>query len=280
MESGVLYLVATPIGNLEDITARALRILREADWVACEDTRHTQKLLRRYGIRTKTISYYQHVERARSEKIVGLLREGKSVALVSDAGMPGVSDPGVVLVRAAIAAGIQVVPIPGPTALIAALAASGLPTQSFAFEGFLPPKQGARRFRLEELKNEKRTLIFYEAPHRLQETLIDLDEIFGPRRAAVARELTKIHEEFVRATLHELRAIFAARPAIKGEIVLIVEGGTGPATLSTLLSPEEEARKLMAEKGLSLKEAAKQIARQRGLQSRALYQRLLRRPVS
>lgn len=278
MGMGVLYVVATPIGNLEDMSARAAKILREVDWIACEDTRHTRKLLRHYGIKTKTVSYHEHIERARSEKIVEQLNQGKNVALVSDAGMPGVSDPGEILVRAAIAAGGRVVPIPGPSALITALAASGLPTERFAFEGFLPPKSGARRFRLQELKSENRTLLFYEAPHRLLETLLEMEEILGSRRGVVVRELTKIHEEFVRAPLHDLRAIFAARPSIKGEIVLIVEGATGPAAVVSNLAPEEEARKVMADEGLSLKEAAKQVARRRGLQSRALYQRLIGRP--
>src|ERR1700674_2230174 len=199
--TGCLYLVATPIGNLEDITMRAIRILKEADLIACEDTRQTQKLLNHYGIRKEMVSYHEHNELTRSPELVIELEQGAQIALVSDAGTPGISDPGHRLVTLCLRHHIPVVPIPGPSALVAALAASGLPSDEFLFIGFLPARAGARRKALEALKSEPRALVLYEAPHRLAETLSDAADILGARHAVVAREVTKIHEEFLRGTL-------------------------------------------------------------------------------
>src|SRR5712692_3035014 len=203
--SGCLYLVATPIGNLEDITLRAVRILKEADLIACEDTRQTQKLLNHYGIRKEMVSYHEHNELTRSPELVIELEQGARIALVSDAGTPGISDPGHRLVTLCLRHHISVVPIPGPSAFVAALAASGMPTEEFLFVGFLPPRTGARRKKLDALRAEPRALVLYEAPHRLAETLSDATDILGSRHAVVAREVTKIHEEFLRGSLAELR---------------------------------------------------------------------------
>ncbi len=221
---GTLYLVATPIGNLGDITHRAVQVLREADVVACEDTRTTKILLNAYDIHPPTlVSYFSHNELRRIPELIAQLQEGKTVALVTDAGTPGISDPAERLVAAAVAAGITITPIPGPAAVIAAVIASGLSTRRFVFEGFLPVKKG-RQTHLRSLVAEPRTLVFYESPHRLVATLEDLQEHLGDRRAAVARELTKIHEEFVRGRLSEVLAVFRARPSIKGECVIVVAG--------------------------------------------------------
>src|SRR5580704_2928425 len=221
-----LYLVATPIGNLGDITLRALDVLRRADRIACEDTRQTQKLLNHFGIATPTESCHEHNERERTAALIEALKAGARVAVVSDAGMPGISDPGSWLTRAAIAAGIPVVPIPGANAALSALVASGLPVQEFHFLGFLPEKAGARRTRIEELaaRAEKGTLVFYEAPHRILDTLADFAAVFGPGlRVVVARELTKVHEEFLRGTVADVRRELAARDRVRGEITLLVE---------------------------------------------------------
>src|SRR6266852_5445816 len=196
--SGTLYLVATPIGNLEDITHRAVRILREVDLIACEDTRHTRRLLDHYGIARPVTSYHEHNETARAEELVARLAAGTNLALVSDAGMPLVSDPGYRVVAAAVRAGIPVVPVPGASALVAALAASGLPTDSFYFVGFLSAKSGQRARALEAVRDQTATLVFYEAPHRILDALEDVERILGPRQVVVARELTKVHEEFLR----------------------------------------------------------------------------------
>ena len=200
-----LYLVGTPIGNLEDITLRALRVLREADLIACEDTRHTQKLLNHYGITSRVTSYHEHNEQARAAELVRKMEQGTRIALVTDAGMPGISDPGFRLISLAIEHGIPVIPIPGPSAFLAALAASGLPTDSFRFHGFLPSKRGQRRQILESIKSSPQTEVFYEAPHRMTETMEDIVEVLGAnRQIVIARELTKIHEEFLRGTAGEL----------------------------------------------------------------------------
>ena len=222
---GILYLVATPVGNLEDISLRALRILKEVDLIACEDTRHTAKLLTHYGIRTPSQSYHKFNEESRAQQLVQMLREGKNIALVSDSGTPLVSDPGYELVSSCRREGIQVIPIPGPSAAIAALIASGLPADSFCFSGFLPSKGSLRKRRLEELAGLPVTLILYEAPHRLLSSLEDMAAILGPRRATVARELTKIHEELLHGTLPELLNLLQARDRIKGEITLVIERG-------------------------------------------------------
>jgi len=227
--SGTLYIVPTPIGNLEDITLRALRTLQEVDLIACEDTRVTARLLQHYHIHTPRTSYHEHNERKKTPWLIEQLKQGKNIALVSDAGTPGISDPGYPLIRACIEAEIPIEPLPGPTAFVPALVASGLPTHRFAFEGFLPAKKG-RKKRLNALKEEERTLIFYESPHRLVKTLETFVTVFGPDRpAAVVRELTKKHEEIRRGTLSELYSYFAGKSRIRGEIVLIVGGIDAPS---------------------------------------------------
>jgi len=269
-----LYLVATPIGNLEDITYRAVRILSEADLIACEDTRQTRKLLDHYGIARPTVSYHEHNEMERAAELVEQLRAGATVALVSDAGMPLVSDPGYRLVHAAVEAGIPVVPIPGPSAVLAALAASGLPTDAFHFAGFLPSKPIQRAKLLEALEDEHATLIFYEAPHRLVEALEAIQEVLGPRPVAVARELTKVHEEFLRGTAAEIGAQLAARDSVKGEITILVGKATAPPPDDR---PLHQAVEELIAGGLPRMDAIKQVARRRGLSKRQVYEQLLRK---
>jgi 16S rRNA (cytidine1402-2'-O)-methyltransferase len=283
-----LYLVATPIGNLGDITLRALDVLRRADRIACEDTRQTQKLLNHFEITTPTVSCHQHNEHQRTAELVEALRAGGRIAMVSDAGMPGVSDPGSWLAAEAIAAGIAVIPIPGANAALSALVASGLPTDEFHFIGFLPEKAGARRTRLETLaaeiqKNETaRTLIFYEAPHRILETLADLESVWGPAlRVVVARELTKIHEEFLRGTVAEARRDLASRDRIRGEITLLVEArplAQEQATTGAPLKIADRIARLQAEAGAPMeeKEALKLLARELGQSKSELYRELQR----
>jgi 16S rRNA (cytidine1402-2'-O)-methyltransferase len=273
--TGCLYLVATPIGNLEDITLRAIRILKEADLIACEDTRQTQKLLNHYGIRKEMVSYHEHNELTRSPELVIELEQGAQIALVSDAGTPGISDPGHRLVTLCLRHHIPVVPIPGPSALVAALAASGLPTEEFLFVGFLPARAGARRKALDSLKAESRTLIFYEAPHRVVETLADALEILGTRPAVIAREVTKIHEEFLRGPLAELLES-ARKRAPRGEITLLIGAGDPqmqPVDVSVSL--KERVAQLETEGGVDRKAALKQAARERGLGKREAYKQLL-----
>ncbi|HEY3027020.1 MAG TPA: 16S rRNA (cytidine(1402)-2'-O)-methyltransferase [Pyrinomonadaceae bacterium] len=274
---GTLYVVPTPIGNLEDITQRALRVLGEVDLIACEDTRHTRKLLNHYAIKTKTISYHEHNERERAAELCAIIEAGKSVALVSDAGTPAISDPGFRLVRSAIDAGARVVSLPGPSALVTALAGSGLPTDEFFFGGFLPARSGARRTRLEELRSIPATLIFYEAPHRIVATLNDALQILGEREAVVTRELTKVHEEIVRGRLSELTAHFSASESVRGEMVLIIdrtvissEGGKekSVASVAALVSMLEES-------GLDHRAALKKAAREMGIPRAEAYRRLL-----
>jgi len=273
---GTLYVVSTPIGNLEDITHRAIRILGEVNLIACEDTRHTRTLLQRYGITTRTISYHEHNEQERSEELIELLLSGTNVAIVSDAGTPGISDPGFRVVRLAIAKDLPVVPVPGPSALIAALVASGLPPDEFFFGGFLPARSGARRTRLNELRLIPSTLVFYEAPHRIAGTLSDAHEILGEREAVVARELTKLHEEILRGRLSELAARFASETA-RGEIVLIVDRNVIPGDSKegapiTAIGPFVDA--LEAE-GLDHRAALKRAARELGLSRAEAYRRLV-----
>jgi len=273
--SGCLYLVATPIGNLEDITLRAIRILKEADLIACEDTRQTQKLLQHYGIHKELVSYHAHNELTRAPELLIELEQGAKAALVSDAGMPVVSDPGHRLVALCLRHHIPVVPIPGPTAFVAALAASGLPTEEFLFVGFLPSRAGARRKAIDALKAEPRTIVLYEAPHRLVETLADAAEILGPRPAVVAREITKIHEEFLRGSLNDLRDAARER-APRGEITLLI--GAGEPVLQAVglqLSLKQRVEQIEAESGLDRKAALKQAARERGLAKREAYKKLL-----
>lgn len=269
-----LYLVSTPIGNLEDITLRALRVLKSVALIACEDTRHTRRLLDHFGISKPTISYHEHNEQARADELVQRLAAGESIAIVSDAGTPGISDPAYRIVLAAIERCIAVVPIPGAVALIAGLVASGLPTDSFLFAGFLPAKKMARRGRLEELKAERATLVFYEAPHRIRETLCDALEVFGDRQASLARELTKLHEQFLRGTLPELIAHFDEHQP-RGEMTLVIAGNADDnLPLVESGSIGEQIERLMLD-GVSRSDAIKQAAKSRGLTKREAYQMLL-----
>ncbi len=261
---GALYIVSTPIGNLEDITYRAVRILKEADLIACEDTRHTRKLLDHYGIQTRAISYHEHNESARAADLLERLRDGQSIALVSDAGTPLISDPGYRVVAQAAAEGVPVIPIPGPSAAIAALSASGLPTDSFRFCGFLPAKSSQRRRLLESVAADSATLIFYEAPHRIVESLAEMREVLGPRPAVVARELTKLHEEILRGTLDDLASSVTGR----GEFTIVVGKGE-PAPESD--EPIVEAVKRLERAGVPRMEAMKTIARERGVSKRDVY---------
>jgi 16S rRNA (cytidine1402-2'-O)-methyltransferase len=274
--TGCLYLVATPIGNLEDITLRALRILKEVDQIACEDTRHTQKLLNHYNIQKPLISYHEHNEMTRAPELVLAMEQGSQIALVSDAGMPLVSDPGYRLVTLSVRHHLPVVPIPGAAALLAALSASGLPNEEFLFAGFLPARAGERRRVLERLRIEDRTIIFYEAPHRIEETLADAREILGDRPACLAREVTKLHEEFRRGALSELSASISERPA-RGEITLLI-GAVPPeeraALRDTSQTLADRVDELIRQAKLDRKEALKLAAKERGMTKRAAYQEL------
>ncbi len=276
-ESGRLYLVATPIGNLEDITVRALRILGEADLIACEDTRHTAKLLNHYGIHKPTLSYHQHNEASRAEELLKRLEQGAQIILLSDAGTPVISDPGQRLVSLCAERQIPVIPIPGPSAVIAALAASGLPTEEFLFVGFLPSRPTARRKALQTLAKETRTLALYEAPHRLVDTLSDVLECLGRRQAVIAREMTKIHEEFLRGDLAELIVRVRQQP-VRGEITLLIgaplPGDEKPQELSKA-SLGERVEQIMRERQVDRKAALKLAARERGLTKREAYKQLL-----
>ncbi len=268
---GTLYIVSTPIGNLEDITLRALRILKEVDVIAAEDTRHSSKLLNHYGISKPLLSYWGEKEKVKAEEVLAKLREGQAVALISDAGTPGISDPGGVLVERAVAEGIPVVSVPGPSALVAAISLSGLPIKEFTFVGFLPPRKSQRRKMLDELGMERRTFVFYEAPHRIIETLEDMREVWGDRKAAVVREITKIHEETLRGSVADILREIQDR-TIAGEYVIIVEGRR-----STEVSYDDaltEVRALM-KKGKGRKEAVKMVSGQYGLSKNELYDRSL-----
>ncbi len=275
-----LYIVATPIGNLEDITLRALRVLRSADRVACEDTRQTRKLLDRYGIATPTISSHEHNEAERSRQLIEELKNGARIAVVSDAGTPGISDPGMVLAAAAIAAGIPVYPIPGASAVLAALVASGLSTEQFSFVGFLPPKAGARRTALEDLAtglSRPSTLVFYEAPHRIADTLADVEGVWGADcRVALARELTKFHEEFLRGAVHDVRNQLAARETIRGEMVLLIDAHPLASGSAATTSVQDRLAELEKSEGLAEKDALKRIARERGVSKSELWRELQR----
>jgi 16S rRNA (cytidine1402-2'-O)-methyltransferase len=271
---GTLYIVATPIGNLEDITLRAIRVLKEVDLIAAEDTRHTRHLLDRYQIETQLTSYHDHNKEEKAPVLVARLLEGKSVALVSDAGTPGISDPGYFLINLAVDQKIPVVPIPGATAAIAALSISGLPTDSFVFEGFLPAKHMARLNRLRELVKEERTIILYEAPHKIIRTVEDVLEVFGDRRAVITRELTKIHEEAIRGTLSEILKHLQTG-SIKGEFTIIVHGFTAEPQKQDI-DTTEYLRNLILHRGLSKKEAISVAAEELGMQKKDVYKESLK----
>ena len=270
---GTLYLVATPIGNLADITHRAIDVLSNVELIACEDTRHTRKLLQHYGISTKTISYHEHNEQERARQLVEMLREGKDVAVVSDAGTPSISDPGFRLVRAAIENGLAVLPVPGPSALISALIAAGLPTNEFFFGGFLPARSNARRTKLTELKFLPGTLIFYEAPHRLAGTLKDAYEVLGEREAVVARELTKLHEEIKRGRLSELAEHYSTEDA-RGEIVLLIDRTVLESAVANEVGSVASLVDQFERDGLDHRAALKKAARELGLSRAEAYRRL------
>jgi len=273
--SGTLYLVATPIGNLADITHRALQILKDVDLIACEDTRHTHKLLQHYGITTKTVSYHEHNEQQRTTQLIDQLKRGSDIAVVSDAGTPSISDPGYRLVRAAIENDVTVVPVPDPSALISALIAAGLPTDEFFFAGFLPSRTNARRTRLSELRTVPGTLIFYEAPHRLATTLKDAYEILGERDAVVARELTKLHEEIKRGRLSELASYFEDGDKARGEIVLLIDRNV---IADTTVKTETSIAALVdrfEQEGMDHRAALKKAARELGLSRAEAYRKLL-----
>jgi len=270
---GCLYLVGTPIGNLEDITLRALRILKEVDQIACEDTRHTQKLLNHYDIRKPLVSYHEHNEITRAPELVIALEQGAKIALVSDAGMPLVSDPGHRLVTLCLRHHVQVIPVPGPSAILAALAGSGLPNEEFLFVGFLPARSGERKRALERLRIEERTIVLYEAPHRIAECVAAARDVLGDRHACIAREITKMHEEFRRGKLSELAASLAEHPA-KGEITLLigpVDPAESPSLADSRQSLAERVEELIHQAKLDRKEALKLAAKERGLTRREAY---------
>ena len=276
-----LYLVATPIGNLEDITLRALRVLRQADRIACEDTRQTQKLLNHFEIRTPTVSYHMHNEGSRTEELIAELKNGARIAVVSDAGTPGIADPGGQVVAAALGAGVDIFPIPGANAAISGLIASGLSTEHFTFHGFLPAKAGQRKTALEDLVRGDVTHIFYEAPHRILDTLTDIDAVFGPgQHVVIARELTKLHEEFLRGGVAELRSQLAARASVRGEIVLLLTLTSIESTAEdkkdkkTTLAAEVSA--MMKAEGIGEMDALKRVARERGIGKSQAYRELQR----
>jgi 16S rRNA (cytidine1402-2'-O)-methyltransferase len=266
---GVLYVVATPIGNLEDITLRALRILKEVDFIAAEDTRHTKKLLTHYDIPTPLTSYYDHIEADKAPALIAQLQAGKNIALVSDAGTPGIADPGYRLVKGAAEVGIAVVPIPGPSTVTALLSVGGLPTDRFAFEGFLPAKSSHRRKVLQQLKDEERTLIFFESPHRLLESLLEIEAVLGARLIVIGRELTKRYEEVLRGTISEVRASLLTRE-VKGEVALLITGATKKTRREAEELVIENIRELLNME-LSLKEIAQIISKQHGIPKREAY---------
>jgi len=273
-----LYLVATPIGNLEDITLRALRVLKEVDLIACEDTRQTQKLLSHYGIEKRTVSYHEHNEMTRAAELIVDVERGASIALVSDAGMPGISDPGFRLITLAIRHHVPVVPIPGASAFLAALVASGLPTDSFRFSGFLPPKRGKRRELLENILASPRTQVFYEAPHRLIETMEDVVEVLGlNRQVVIAREVTKIHEEFLRGRAGELLEKLKQRGEIKGEITLLIgKSGDSIQTAAAQAGVRTRLKQIMTNEQVDQKAALKKVAKELGISKSEAYRELQR----
>jgi 16S rRNA (cytidine1402-2'-O)-methyltransferase len=284
--SGRLFVVATPLGNLEDLSPRARRVLGEVALIACEDTRRTGRLLQAHGLRTPTTSYFEHNERSKGARVLAALRAGQDVALVSDAGTPAISDPGYRLVRDARAEGLPVIPVPGPSAAVTALSVSGLPSDRFLFVGFLPPRTGARRRALLELRAVPWTLVVYESPLRVPESLRDAREVLGDRPAFLCREATKLHEEYLPGTLSELEAALGTRDRVRGEIVLVIAGtatdapraGSDPASAAPEPtpppSPEELFERLVAQ-GRTRREAVKEVARTLGLHAREVYARVL-----
>lgn len=270
---GTLYILATPIGNLEDMTFRAVRILGEVDLIAAEDTRHSLKLLNHFGISKPLTSYFDHNQQFKGERILQALRQEKSVALISDAGTPCISDPGFNLVRSAVAEGITVIPIPGPCAAVTALSASGLPSDTFTFAGFPPVRQGKRRAFLNAMAPLPGTLVFYEAPHRLEDTLRDIREVMGERLVVVARELTKIYEEFIRGTVDEVLAK-VSQGKIRGEVVVLV--APGDTAKEDALPLHELLEHLLHDEGLTVKDAAKKAAEMTGVPKNAAYAEALR----
>lgn len=275
-KTGTLYVVATPIGNLEDITYRAVRVLREAGLIACEDTRHTRKLLDHYGIDAKLVSYHEHNEAERAQELMQKLQAGVNIAQVSDAGMPGVCDPGYRLIKLAIEHGIPVVPVPGASALVAALAASGLPTDAFEFRGFLPARSGQRRTELESIRSAQHTVIFYEAPHRIREALDDVVAVLGPGRPLViAREMTKVHEEFLRGTAGELAAQVQARE-LKGEITLLIGKAAEGEQAAGEVDLRSRLQQIMQEQNVDEKAALKVLAKERGVSKSEVYREVQR----
>lgn len=272
--AATLYLVSTPIGNLEDITLRAIRVLKEeVSLIACEDTRQTSRLLDHYGIRKPMVSYHDHNEAGRAESLVAKLLDGVSIAVLSDAGTPLVSDPGFRLVKAAIDAQVNVVPLAGPSAVLAALVASGLPSETFRFIGFLPPRRNARRKALESLLDEQSTVIAYESPHRILEALADMREILGDRPMALGRELTKIHEEFLRGTPHSILETLRSRPAVKGEITLVI-GRPAAHPAAPDVDPVAEVGRLQRDEGMERMAAIKTVAKRLSLPKREVYRLL------
>lgn len=273
-----LYLVGTPIGNLEDITLRAIRVLKQADLIACEDTRQTLKLLNHYGIETRTVSYHEHNEASRAAELIRDLGKGLRVVVVSDAGMPGISDPGFRLISFAIERGVSVFPVPGPAAFLAGLVASGLPIDSFSFRGFLPAKSGARRRELEKVLYSDETQVYYEAPHRIKETLADVVEVLGTDRpVVVARELTKIHEEFLRGTAGEVALVLTRRGEVKGEITLLIGKAAEGQSAQRGTSIRERVERIMREEKLDQKTALKKVAKERGISKSEVYRELQQR---
>jgi len=272
MSTGTLYIVATPLGNLEDITLRAIRILTEASVIACEDTRRTVKILNRYEIRTPLFIFHEYNKVRAGKSILRRLRDGDSVALVSDAGTPAISDPGYELVREAIGSGVPIEVVPGPSALVAALVVSGLPTDHFTFEGFLPTRGEKRRKAMQGLAAGTRTMIFYESPQRLAAFLREAAEVFGDRQACVVRELTKVHEEILRGSLSELDAEISGRGTVLGEVTIVIGGG--PKTVE--LSVEETVRAVLEESSGSSRDLAREIAERTGLPRKEVYAEILR----
>jgi len=278
MATGILYIVATPIGNLEDVTFRAVRILKAVDLIAAEDTRHSSRLLRHYGITTPTTSYHEHTDPKKRASLMRRIEGGEEIALISDAGTPGISDPGFRLISEAVDRGIEVTAVPGPSVMTAALSVAGLPTDRFFFNGYLPNRAAGRRKRLADLAERRETLVLYEAPHRITATLTDMRERLGNRRIAVCREMTKIHEEIFRGRVEEALASFSPREKIRGEFTLIVEGAAKETTPPAGLNLRDEIARTMKEEGVTRKEAVRIVADRFGLPKKEVYRASIMKP--